>query len=110
MDKFQRASPMNSNEETRCESCNQIIFEKEMFMICQIKEYKGEIKLKNYCCDCFQKKIDEDIERVQKWSRNTIQELGNMIAPIQDYMISETKKQIDNNRKMLKKIEGEGGL
>jgi len=110
MDKFQRASPMNSPEEKKCEACGQVIFEKELYLLCQVKEFKGEIRLKNYCCDCFRKKIDEDVARIQKWSGNTIQDLMNMIKPIEDYMLSDTKKQIDANRKMLNRIEEEGGL
>jgi hypothetical protein len=110
MDKFQRASPMNSPEEKKCEACGQVIFEKELFMLCQVKEFRGEIKLKNFCCDCFRIKINEDIDRIRKWSGKTIQDLAGMLAPIMTYMESETKKQIDENRKMLNKIEGEGGL
>lgn len=105
-DKLQKASPMNSCEEGICESCHQIIFEKEMFIICQIKDYKGEIKLKNFCCDCFKRKVEDDIERIHKWSRKTVGELDNMLNPILDYMNSDIKKQIDENRMMLKKIEG----
>jgi hypothetical protein len=110
MDKFQRASPMNSPEEKKCEACGQVIFEKELYMLCQVKEFKGEIKLKTFCCDCFKQKVDEDIERIRKWSGKTIQELSTMLNPIMTYMESETKKQIDGNRKMLNKIEGEGGI
>jgi hypothetical protein len=107
MDKFQRASPMNVPEEKKCECCGQVIFEKEMFMLCQVKEFKGEIRLKNFCCDCFKKKIDEDIERIERWSHKTTSELAAMLTPIQDYLESDTKKQIDANRKMLNRIEGE---
>lgn len=106
-EKFQRASPMNSPEEKKCDACEQVIFEKELFMLCQVKEFKGEIKLKNCCCDCFKKKIEDDITRIQKWERKTVQELINMLTPIEDYMESDTKKQIDSNRKMLNRIEGE---
>jgi hypothetical protein len=109
-EKFQRASPMNSTEEQKCDNCEQIIFEKEMYMICQVKQYGTGIKLKKFCIDCFEKKINDDIERIRKWSNKTVQELIGMIAPISDYLESETKKQIDANRKMLKKIEAEDGI
>jgi hypothetical protein len=33
-----------------------------------------------------------------------------MLFPIRDYMDSDTKKQIDGTRKMLNRIEEEGGL
>lgn len=110
MEKFVRASPMNSNEEIKCEECEEVIFEKELFMLCQVKGYDKEVKLKNICCDCFKKKVEDGVERVQKWSRKTVDELLGMLNPIQAYMDSETKKQIDSNRKMLKKIEGEEGI
>lgn len=109
MDKFQRASPMNVPEEKTCECCGKIIFEKEMFMLCQVKQFKGDIKLKNFCCDCFKQKVEEDVERIQKWTNKTTQELLAMLLPIQEYMESDTKKQIDANRKMLNKIEGKEG-
>jgi len=108
-EKFQKASMMNTSEETKCEECQQIIFQKEIFMICQVKEFKGEIKLKNFCCDCFKKKIEEDIKRIRKWGDKTVQELLNMLTPINEYMDSDIKKQTDDNRKMLNKIEGEEG-
>ena len=109
-DKIQKASPINSPEEKKCDLCNQIIFIKEMYMMCQIKEFKGEFKFKDYCCDCFQEKVEEDIERIQKWSRTTITNLLNMLSPIETYMNSETKKQIDESRKMLKVIESDKGI
>ena len=109
-DKIQNASPMNSPEEKKCELCKQVIFEKEMYMICQIKNYKGEFKMKDYCCDCFKKEIEDDIERVQNWSRKTVNNLMNMLSPIEVYMNSETKKEIDANRKILNRVEEEGGL
>jgi hypothetical protein len=109
IEKLQKASPMNSVEEKVCEECNQIIFEKEMHIICQIK-LGTEFKLKTMCCDCFKKKVENDIERINNWGRKSIEELNNMINPIMAYMNSDIKKQIDCNRMMLKKIEGEGGL
>ena len=107
MDKFQRASPINSMEEKKCDACNKVIFEKELYMICQVKEYKGKIVLKNFCCDCFKEKVEQDMERIQKWSNRTVKELADMLAPIMDYMGSDTKQKIDENRKMLNRIEGE---
>lgn len=109
MDKFQKASPMNVPEETKCCCCEQMIFERELFMLCQVKGFKGDIALKNFCCDCFKKKVEEDIERIQKWYNKTTQELMGMYAPIQEYMESDTKKRIDANRKMLNRIEGNDG-
>ena len=106
-EKFQKASMMNTNEEMKCEECQQIIFQKEIFMVCQVKEFKGEIRLKNFCCDCFKQKIEEDIKRIRKWGDKTVQELLNMLTPINEYMDSDIKKQTDDNRKMLNKIEGE---
>ena len=106
IDKLERASPMNSLEETKCSMCGNIIFEKEMYMICQMKTYENRIT-KNLCCDCFNEKVEQDINRIQNWSAKNINNLINMLAPIQQYMNSDIKKEIDNNRKMLKKIEGE---
>lgn len=108
-----KASPMNSNEEIKCDECNEVIFEKEMFMLCQIKEdrrHPPEFKLRNFCCNCFKGKIENDIENVKKWSAKTINELDSMMKPILDYMQSDTKKQIDDARKMLKVIENEKGI
>jgi hypothetical protein len=110
MEKFMKASPMNSIEECKCEECGNIIFEKELFMNCFIKGFEGDIKPKKYCCDCFKKKIDQDLKNIEKWSAKTRQELFNMIIPIQDYLQSETKQKMDNMRKMLTNIEKEGGL
>jgi hypothetical protein len=106
-EKFMKASMMNTNEEMKCEECQQIIFQKEIFMVCQVKEFKGEIKLKNFCCDCFKQKIEEDIKRIRKWSDKNVQELLNMLTPIEGYMESDIKKQTDEHRKMIDKIEGE---
>lgn len=105
-EKFLKAAPMNSTEECKCVECQRIILEKELFMQCQMKEYSGTGFVdKIFCCDCFKKKVEDDIERIRKWSGKTIQELMNMLSPIQAYMQSETKKILDNNRKMLDKIE-----
>jgi len=106
IDKLERASPMNSLEETKCSICGNIIFEKEMYMVCQMKTYQERIT-KNLCCDCFNEKVENDIQRIQNWSNKNINNLLNMLAPIKEYMYSDIKKEIDNNRKMLKRIEGE---
>jgi len=106
-EKFQKASMMNTEEESKCEECGEIIFQKEIYMICQVKDFKGEIKLKRFCCDCFKLKIGEDIKRIRKWSDRNVQDLLNMLTPINEYMDSDIKKQTDENRKMLNKIEGE---
>lgn len=102
---------MNSNEEIKCSECHEVIFQKELYMQCMMKEDNpSDMKQKNFCCDCFKEKIDKDIENVKKWSNKTISELTSMLKPIMDYMQSDTKKYIDDSRKMLKTIEDEKGM
>lgn len=107
LDKIQKASMINCNEEKKCAMCGQIIFLKEIHIICQVKEIGGQYKMKNYCCNCFDKKIDDDVKRIRKWSNKTIEDLRNMKNPMEEYMGSDAKKEVDNMRKMLNKIEGE---
>jgi hypothetical protein len=109
MEKLVKASPINVNEERKCTECGNVIYEKEMFMLCDLKVNNDKIQ-KNICCDCFKEKVEKDIQGIEKWYKKTIFELAGMLSPIQEYMNSETKKQLDMNRKMLEKIEGEGGL
>lgn len=110
MEKFVKVSPMNIPEEGKCYGCERILFEKELFMQCQTKGQKGELYQRTFCCDCFKTKIEEDVKRINNWSRKTTEELYDMLIPILEYMSSETKKQLDSNKKMLDKIESEGGL
>ena len=75
-------------------------------MICHLKTYQERV-IRNFCCDCFQEKVENDISRIQNWSTKNINRLLDMLIPIESYLESDSKKEIDINRKIILRIEGE---